>query len=181
MQRRDFLRHSAQLSAAGAAAVTGLRMSRAEKPRPDRIRVGQIGTAHAHAAGKMETLRKFPDLFEVVGLVEPDAALRERLSAHKVYRDVPLLAEEQLLAAPGLQAVAVETEVRDLVPTARRCAAAGVHIHLDKPAGESLDDLRSLLDEATAHKRIVQMGYMLRYNPGFDFAFKAVKQGWLGD
>ena len=27
----------------------------------------------------------------------------------------------------------------------------------------------------------VQMGYMYRYNPGFQFIFQAVRDGWLGD
>ena len=31
---------------------------------PDRIRVGQIGTRHAHASGKIATMRKLDELFE---------------------------------------------------------------------------------------------------------------------
>ena len=38
-----------------------------------RIRIGQIGTKHAHASGKMATMRKFSDDYEVVGVVEPGA------------------------------------------------------------------------------------------------------------
>ena len=67
------------------------------------------------------------------------------------------------------------------VPTAARCIAAGKHIHLDKPAGESLAALRRLLDDATARRLTVQMGYMLRYNPAFELLFQAVREGWLGE
>jgi hypothetical protein len=132
-------------------------VARAAGGKPARIKVGQIGTGHAHAAGKLETLRKFSDDWEVVGLVEPNADRRAAIESNAVYRDVPLLTEEQLLNTPGLAAVAVETEVRDLVPTARRCVAAGVHVHVDKPGGESLDDFAALLDEATRGGRTVQM------------------------
>ena len=164
-----------------AASFAGTALARAAQPPKPRIKVGQIGTGHAHASGKMTTLRQFAEDWEVVGLVEPDAALRERLAADPAYRDVPLLTEEQLLAVPGLQAVVVETAVRDLIPAARRCVAADLHVHVDKPAGESLGEFKSLLDEATSRGRVVQMGYMFRYNPAFLRCFDAVRQGWLGD
>ena len=44
----------------------------------------------------------------------------------QTYQGLPWLTEEQLLNADGLQAVAVETEVKDLIPTAARCVAAGL-------------------------------------------------------
>ena len=82
---------------------------------------------------------------------------------------------------PGLQAVLVETRVRDLVPTATRIAAAGVHIHLEKPGGPSLPAFNRLLDRVAEKKRLLQVGYMLRRNPAFEFCFRAVKEGWLGE
>jgi predicted dehydrogenase len=175
LHRRDLL---------SSAAAAGLLLA---SPRisfaaaEDRIRIGQIGTRHAHAGGKMATLRKFPDLYEVVGVVEPDAEQRKRVADSATYRGVAWMTEETLLAIPGLQAVAVETEVRQLVPTAARCVDANLHVHLDKPAGESLSDFQSLLDDATRRQRTLQMGYMYRYNPAFQFLFQAVRNGWLGD
>ncbi len=76
--------------------------------------------------------------------------------------------------------MAIETEVRELVPTAQRCVDAGLHIHLDKPAGESLPAFRTLLEAAARKKTVVQMGYMFRYNPAFRLAYQAVREGWLG-
>ncbi|HJN10832.1 MAG: Gfo/Idh/MocA family oxidoreductase [Pirellulaceae bacterium] len=145
-----------------------------------RIRIGQIGTKHAHASGKMATMRKFSDDYEVVGVVEPDANQRKRMEATSVYRGLNWMTTEQLLAVEGLQAVAVEAEVRDLLAMAHRCIAAKLHVHLDKPAGENLPEFKRLLDASTRHQRVVQMGYMYRYNPAFQFLFNAVKQGWLG-
>jgi predicted dehydrogenase len=91
------------------------------------------------------------------------------------------LSEEQLLNTAELRAVAVETEIPELVPTGMRCISAGAHIHLDKPAGLSLFEFKKLLDEATRRRLTVQMGYMFRYNPAFKFCFRAVQEGWLGD
>jgi predicted dehydrogenase len=129
----------------------------------------------------MRTLLKYPKHFEFVGVVEPDPDQREREGGQKPYRGQRWLTEEELLATPGLEAVAVETEVRDLVPTAQRCLDSGRHVHLDKPAGESLPALEKLHATAAGKGLTIQMGYMYRYNPAFRFLFQAVRDGWLGD
>jgi len=107
-------------------------IGRAKKP----IKVGQIGVGHAHAP-KLSVFRKSPD-YEVVGIVEPDEALRKSAKTHRAYQDLPWMTEEQLLNFPGLELVLVETRVRNLLNAADNCVSAGKHIHLDKPAGVSL-------------------------------------------
>jgi len=129
----------------------------------------------------METLRKLDREYEVVGIVEPDQESRRAVENRPAYKGLKWMTEEQLLSTKGLRAVAVETAKCDLVPTAMRCVNARMHIHLDKPAGESLSAFRRLLAEATRRKLTVQIGYMFRYNPVFQFCFKAVREGWLGD
>lgn len=145
-----------------------------------RIKVGQIGIGHNHAAEKMKALRRFPQLFEVVGVVEEDPEWREKRGDMDVYAGLPWMSEKQLLQTPGLQAVAVETDGHELIPAALRCIEAGMHIHLDKPGGESLPLFRKLLDEAERKSLTVQLGYMYRYNAAVRFAKQAVKDGLLG-
>jgi predicted dehydrogenase len=169
--RRNFL---------GTTALASLAATRSRGENAGKIRIGQIGTAHAHAAGKMETLRKSPD-FEVVGVVESDPSRRAAAEKSPTYADLKWMTQEELLNTPGLQAVAVETAVKDLVPTGAHCLAAGKHIHLDKPGGESLPAFKALLDDATRRKLTVQMGYMFRYNPAFQLCFQLVREGALGE
>jgi predicted dehydrogenase len=178
MQRREFLSKIARAGVAASSTATTFSLAPAAEGKP-RIRIGQIGTGHAHADGKLATLRRSPD-FELVGVVEPDERLLHAAATRKDYKDVHWLTEEQLLNTPGLRAVAVETEVKDLLAVGGRCVAAGLHLHLDKPAGESLADYRRLLDDATRRGLTVQMGYMFRYNAGFEFCFRAAREGWLG-
>ena len=180
--RRNFLRAStaAGLTAGALAALRTVHAQAGTGAPPSKIRIGQIGTAHAHAAGKMDTLRHSEE-YEVVGIVEPDPQRRAAAEKSKTYADLAWMTEEQLLNAPGLQAVAVETDVKDLVPAAARCIAAGKHVHLDKPAGESLSAFKQLLDDATRRTLTVQMGYMLRYNPAFLLCFELVRDGSLGE
>jgi predicted dehydrogenase len=176
MNRRNFVSRLGQ-GMVGAVILTGALRAESAKPR---LRIGQIGTGHAHAAGKMAVLKKSAD-FEVVGIVEPDERLRRAAEKNRAYDGVRWMTEAELLATPGLRAVAIETEVKDLLAVAGRCVAAGMHVHLDKPAGESLAGFQDLLAEAGRRGLTVQLGYMFRYNPGFELCFRAVREGWLGE
>lgn len=147
---------------------------------PDRILIGQIGTKHTHAAGKYRTICKFGEDYEVVGIVEDDEEQRLKMEATGAYQGANWLTEEQLLNVPGLRAVAVETDVPELVPAAQRCLEAGLHVHLDKPAGPSMSACRRMHSTADKGRLTIQMGYMFRYNPGFVFLFQAVDEERLG-
>jgi predicted dehydrogenase len=173
VQRREFL---ATGLAASTLAVCHSSAAHGSKPP---IKIGQIGVGHAHA-GKLGVYRRSAD-YEVVGIVEPDPELRRQAESQEPYRDLPWMTQEQLLNVPGLQAVLVETQVRDLLNTAEACIAAGKHIHLDKPAGESLPQFRRILDAAKSQNLLVQMGYMYRYNPAVVRLRQFLKDGWLGD
>ena len=171
--RRRFLRSSGGLA---LAATTSLGQS----PSPTRIKVAQIGTKHSHAAGKLRTLLDINDLYEVVGVAEDDPAQQKRMSSKSPYKDCQWMTRDAILSHPDIQLIAVETEIDQLVPTAIQCLQAGKHIHLDKPAGQTLPPCKAMHAEATKRGLTIQMGYMLRYNPAFEFLFNAVEAGWLG-
>ena len=173
MNRRTF--HSLSLGASLSLLRSPSLAAAAEK-----IRIGQIGTQHAHGLAQLDELRKCPD-FEVVGIVEPDEAHRKAAASKPMCAGLPWLTEEQLLNTPGLQAVAVETEVASLLEHAQRVADAGLHLHLDKPAGQSLPAFRKVVETLGAHRRLLKMGYMFRFNSGFTLLFQAAQEGWLGE
>ena len=166
MKRRNFI-----FSTASALAGTHL-YALANRPR---IRIGQIGLAHPHSLGKLNAIRSLPDTYDLVGVVEPNLSLRKRT------KGVNFISLDQLMNAKGLEAVAIETRVKDLVTTALPVVEAGKHIHLDKPAGPALAPFKKLLGLAEQQRLTVQMGYMLRYNPAFTFMYKAVGEGWFGE
>ena len=173
--RRTFVARST--ATAGALAFPYLT---ARSAPPPKIKIGQIGTLHPHAGGKMTSIRKLPDTYEMVGIVEPDEERRRAVQNSKTWRGLKWMSQEQLLNTKGLQVVAVETAVRDLASTAMNCLKAGKHIHLDKPAGPSMNACRALHAEANQRRLTIQMGYMLRYNPAFQLLFQMVRDGWLG-
>lgn len=180
VSRRTVLQSSAAMAALSLAYPLSASAdeSTTKSPKP-RIRIGQIGVGHAHAS-KLSVYRQSPD-YEVVGIVEPDAELRKQAESMPLYRDLPWMTQEQLLNVPNLQAVLVETRVRDLLSTAEACVSAGKHIHLDKPAGDSLPHFARILESARRQNLLVQMGYMFRYNPGIQLLHQFLRQGWLGE
>ncbi len=170
---------------AGAAIAAGQWLepaaTAADAPK-QRVKIGQIGTGHEHASGKMASLRKLPDQYEIVGIVEPDPVLRKTKGKNPAYRGLKWMSEEQLLNTKGLQAVAVEVDSDDdsLMDISGRCIDAGMHIHLDKPGGESFPKFKKVLDEAKRRNLTVQLGYMYRNNPAIQFCRRAAAEGWLG-
>lgn len=183
----SFDRRRLLTTAVGAGAAISARQwleptATAADPSKKRIKIGQIGTGHEHAAGKMGTFRELPDQYEVVGIVESDPGLQKSKGKNPVYRGLKWMTEEQLLNTKGLQAVAVEVDSDDdrIMDISGRCIDAGMHIHLDKPGGESFPKFKKVLDEAKRRNLTVQLGYMYRNNPAVQFCRHAVAEGWLG-
>ncbi len=173
------LTRRAAIQAAVLSAGTSLSQpAQAAADRP-RIRIGQIGVGHAHAS-KLSVYRNSPD-YEVIGIVEPDEELRKRAENETPFRGLKWLTRDELLATPGLQAVLVETHVRHLLDHAEACLSAGMHVHIDKPAGDSLSHLRRIFEIAARKNLIVQMGYMYRYNPAVVLLREFLHNGFLGE
>lgn len=142
------------------------------------IKIGQIGIGHNHS-DKMKTVRKFPELFEVVGYAEENLEWIARRGDKPYFRDLPRMSADEVIEKSD--AVLVETDVWDLTATAQKCIDAGRHVHLDKPASGTLAEFRRLLDTAKAKGLVVQLGYMYRYNPAVRKLLEMVKNGELGE
>lgn len=147
----------------------------------EKIKIAQIGIGHNHGSEKMRALRAHSEIFDVVGVCEPDPYWRKKRGDLDVYQGLHFLAEEELYAIPGLEAVAVETDGKELIPAALRAAERGVHIHLDKPGGESFPEFRKLTELCEKKSLALQLAYVYRYNPAIRFCVDAVRKGWLGD
>ena len=146
-----------------------------------KIKIGQIGIGHNHGTERMRTLRRLSDYFEVAGVAENDPHWRQERGGHDAYAGLPMMSSEELLNIPGLEAVMVETDGKDLLPTALRCAERGLHLSMDKPGGEELAGFRKLCDLCTEKNLAFQMAYIYRTNPAVRFCLDAVKNGWLGE
>ncbi len=144
-----------------------------------RIKIGQIGIGHNHAADRLLGVLKFPELFEVVGYAEENERWVEKRGGLKAYEGLRRMSVEELLES--CDAVLVESDVWDLTKYAKMCVDAGKHISMDKPASGTLEEWKALLDSAEAQKLVVQMGYMYRYNPAVVKCLEHIKNGDLGE
>lgn len=167
MNRRDFLLTG---SAALGALATGLHA--AEPPR--KLRIGFLGVAHSHAAQKVKLVRESPD-WTFVGICEEDPRLREIYAK----QGLRLLSEEELLRE--CEVIAVESAVRDHVRHATLALGGGAHVHVEKPPAHTLADFVELQRIARERQRLLQVGYMWRFNPGINAVLEAARKGWLGD
>ena len=150
----------------------------------ERVKIAQIGICHEHAAGKIVSLKRLPEVFEIVGVVndmEISKTPRCGTPGLDPYKDLRWMTEEEVLNTPDLDAVVVEVPNNDLVPVALRCMVRNLPMHMDKPAGEDPALYRKLLDGCRERNLPFQMGYMFRGNPAFQFCIRAIREKLLGE
>ena len=150
----------------------------------EKLRLGQIGIAHTHAskavAGPSREVLERLDV-ELAGIHEPDPAMWEVRHARPEYAGVRWIDSiDELLEDPTIAAVLIETWPWECLGWARQALEAGKHIHLDKPPGLSLPELRALYELADASGLFLQMGYQWRFNPGLEFVQQAVQDELIG-
>ena len=142
-----------------------------------KIKIGQIGIGHNHGGAKMVSVRKFPELFEVVGYAEENERWIEKRA--EKYEGLKRYQVDELIEK--CDALLIETDVWDLTATAQKCIDAGKHIHMDKPASGTLEEYKTLIDGAKEKNLVVQLAYMYRYNPAVQKCFELIKEGKLGE
>ena len=145
-----------------------------------KIRIAHFGISHDHSIFAMEILRKYPDVFDIIGICEPDDTVRKSLGTHEIYSNLKWLTEEELLSRKDIEAVLCEGYELRSVSDAQKCINAGKYVHLDKPGGVNIDLFKSLLQDAEKIDRTIHMGYMYRWNPAMKYARAAVHNGELG-
>jgi len=144
-----------------------------------KIKIGQIGIGHNHGETKMLAVRKFPELFEVIGFSEENEEWIKKRGNLPAYQNLKRMSADELIEK--CDAILVETDVWNLTETAQKCIDAGKHIHMDKPASGTLEEYKHLLDTAKAKNLIIQLGYMYRYNPAVKKCFELINDGSLGE
>jgi predicted dehydrogenase len=163
MNRREFL--IAPAVAAGAWAANGRRIGAAF-----------LGASHSHAKDKLEIVRSSPD-FELIGVWDEDEQVRRKLESQALR----VIAAEELLRNPAVDAVIVESDVPDHQRHAKMALEAGKHVHVEKPPAADVAGFRELMDLAAHKRRVMQQGYMWRHHPGFRTLRDQVKSGAIGD
>ena len=146
-----------------------------------RIRLVHYGIGHDHSSAFLSCIRLYPEIFEVVGVCEPNPKMQYKFLESKVYDGIPRLTEEEMFALDDIDAAIVEAYDLDLVSYAQKCADRGWHVHMDKAAGVDIKAYEKLLTTLKEKNLVFQMGYMFRYNPMVKRALDMKARGELGE
>lgn len=147
-----------------------------------KIRIAQIGTSNnSHGNDIFGTLRRFRDLFEVVGYALPENERKKFPNRMPIFEGVKEMTVEEILNDPTIEAVAVETEEIYLTKYALMVAKSGKHMHMEKPGSPDLAAFEELVKTVKENGTVFHIGYMYRYNPNVIDLMKQVKNGEIGD
>jgi len=120
---------------------------------------GNMGASHARA------YHKLPE-FEVVGLVSRGSPSRAALS--KELGGLPQFSDfHAALAATTPDVVSINTYPDTHAPYAMAALSAGCHVFCEKPLAVTVEDAQRVVDAATARRRKLVVGYILRVHPAW--------------
>lgn len=170
IDRREFLMAPgvAMAAASSARAASGT------------IRAAVLGTQHGHVRGKLQAMIDSPD-YEVVCVCEHDREIQQKQAADALYKGLNWVSESELLSDKSVDLVVVECKPWQAIPWGQKVIAAGKHLHLEKPAGDTYAPFKELVDEARSKNLLLQKGWVLRGQAGINAAVEAASKGWLGE
>jgi len=85
-----------------------------------------------------------------------------------------------VLSAPEINAVVIATPATTHAALGTDAIKAGKHVYLEKPIAVSTSDAKALAALATERGRVLMVGHLLQYHPGFLQLLELVRAGTLG-
>ena len=145
------------------------------------VRLAIVGLVHGHVRGFLDRLRDRTDV-TLVGVVDPDAALRDQYREHYAFSPGILHATaEAMLDAAHPDAVAIFTSTFDHPKVVEACAARGVPaVMMEKPLAVSMEHARRIAEAARPGRTQVLVNYETTWYPSNRAVFRAVQEGALG-
>ncbi|MFP9192487.1 Gfo/Idh/MocA family protein [Natronosalvus vescus] len=138
--------------------------SSTEPIRAGVIGVGAMGENHARIYGELRGV-------DLVGVTDLDEALAESVASRYDTAAVPM---DDLLATCDVVTVAVPTQAH--YETVSTCLEAGVHVLVEKPIAETLDEGRALIRTAEDAGLILQVGHIERFNPAVETVAAVIEE-----
>lgn len=147
------------------------------------VRLIMIGLSHSHSHGNARAAAMVDEV-ELVGLWDSDGQLAQRRQREwaDFHSDLTLFGSlEQALHAPGVDGVIIDGQVPENTALAAAAVEHGRHVLLEKPAGLALEPFVELHRLATERDLRIQMGYIMRYNAGFELVRRLLDAEALGE
>lgn len=87
---------------------------------------------------------------------------------------------KDLLADPEIDAVSITTMWDQHTDIAIDALRAGKHVFLEKPMASTVIDCQKIIEASEKSKGILQIGHIVRFNPRYRAAKKAISEGAIG-
>jgi len=142
------------------------------------IRVCLVGAGRAGAVHALNVRHRTADA-EVVAVVDGDVARAAELAAQTGGEGFATLAEAVAAARPDAVVIATPTHThRDIAVEA---FTAGLHVFCEKPMALTAAECDDMIAAAEAAGRVLQIGYVRRFQPEFQEAKARIEAGTIGD
>jgi predicted dehydrogenase len=129
--------------------------------------MGVVGGGLVAQAMHLHYLAHLSDRFELVAVAEPSQVVRESL--RRRYRLEAAYSDyEELLDGTKLDAVVVSSPAQTHAEVTLAALERGLHVFVEKPMCITLADADRIVAARKASGRVVQVGYMKRFDPAWE-------------
>jgi predicted dehydrogenase len=133
-----------------------------------KLGVGVLGCGPISQFAHLESVQKSRNAV-LAAVCDADEDLAQRFGrfydAQSIYLDY-----DRMLADPAVDAIIIGIADAFHVPAAMKALAAGKHVLCEKPIGVAVEEVEELQDAVRRSGRVLQIGHMLRFDPGIESA-----------
>ena len=177
LTRRDWLKYSAAVGAAGFGVHSFPVLGRESKSPNEKLNIAAVGvTARAGediAAVASENIIAICDVDE--NLLGQGA---NKYPGARKHRDFRVMLEKE---APAIDAVVIGTPDHTHAPAAAMALRLGKHVYCEKPLTHTVLEARTLANLARENKLVTQMGTQIHAGDNYRRVVELVQAGAIGD
>lgn len=142
----------------------------------DRLNIGIIGLGRGNGHARRVADSDRCELVAIADIVE-DAAKQaaEEMGAQKWYKDY-----KEMLEKEDLDAAIISTPNHLHAPMSLDCMEAGLHVLVEKPMCNTMEDANAIVDLAEKKGRKMYVGYNYRWKPEYQKIKEILDGGQLG-
>lgn len=122
-------------------------------------------------------IRKFHELGALAAICETDES---RAAAMQQQFGVENRSFDDILADESIDSIALASPAITHKELGLRALERGKHLFVEKPLALTVDEAETLVSKAKEHDRILMVGHLLQYHPGFIGMRELVASGELG-
>lgn len=148
---------------------------------PDKVRVAIVGLVHGHVQGFLRSLPSHSNV-ELVGIAEPDAALRDKYAAQThLPQSLFFATEAEMLEKTHPQAILVYTSIAGHRRAIEEAAPLHIAAMVEKPLATTVEDAEAIRDLSHRYNVAVLTNYETTWYASNTAAYRMLGEGKIGE